>query len=413
MTVVIFLLLNVVRGAVISTNAREIHVTERKWLTLDGNPPVFMGHRGEKVLMPEHTLGSYEFAAIEGAEYVEPDLVLTKDGYLVCYHDLNLKDGTNVEDLPQFAHLQRNFSEVLDHKNVTILNDWFIADFTLVELQELRVEQRAVGIRPQYFNSIFQIPTFEQYLDVILNMSVKMSKAIGIIPELKHPLYHNSQHSSQGPHHMENKALDTLRSYGYPVTAEDTPRCQIPTSTSVPEASDIVECGHIIIQCFEKESLQYLSTVTNIDLMMLVDDNVEFLTYEGFDEVSQFARYYSIWKLYLTIGAENGSLAFGLVPRDVFVAEGHKRNMSMGVYTIYDSREDPNKEEELRKLFAMGVDFLFVENIQEAREARKSYDCDNQLANAKFTTSSASRVQYPGVNSAIRTIAQFLGAALS
>lgn len=372
-------------GTVISS---VVPVGEKRWPTLDGNPPLFMGHRGELVLMPEHTLGSYEFAVIHEADYIEPDLMLTKDGYLVCYHDVGLKDGTNVENLPQFAHLQRNFSEVLGNKNITILNDWFVGDFNLVELRELKVEQRLVGIRPQYFNAMFQIPTFEEYLDVILNMTVKMSKVIGIIPELKHPAYHNSQHSSQGPRYMENLALATLRSYGYPLTAEDTPRCQILTPPlSSKDNKDIVECGNVIIQCFEKDTLIYLSNKTNVELMMLVEDDAALLTYEGFDEVANFARYYSITKSYLlkTVGRKDyesneGVVAPGdLVPRDAFVEEGHKRNMSMGIYTINDSREDPDKFEELRRLFTMGVDFLFVENIQEAREARQSFDCNVTL----------------------------------
>lgn len=147
---------------------------------MDKKQPILAAHRGEKVLMPEHTVGSYEFAAIEGADYVEPDLVLTSDGHFVCFHDLSLRDGTNVADLPQFA--DRTMSLTIDLGggfNQTITNDWFIHNFTLAELKQIRVKQLVRGIRPQYFNTLFEIPTFEEYLGVIHKMSHLQNKSIG------------------------------------------------------------------------------------------------------------------------------------------------------------------------------------------------------------------------------------------
>jgi len=141
-----------------------------------------MAHRGEKVFVPEHTLGAYELASILGAEYVEPDLVLTKDGELVCYHDLTLRGGTDVADLEEFEDLMRqNFTdEIYEGAGpTTILNNWFIHDFTLSQLQKLHVRQENKGIRPQYYNELFQIPTFKQYLEAMHEMAFKLNRSIG------------------------------------------------------------------------------------------------------------------------------------------------------------------------------------------------------------------------------------------
>lgn len=148
---------------------------------MDGNQPILAAHRGEKVLMPEHTLGAYELAAIEGADYVEPDLVLTQDGHLVCFHDLSLRTGTDVADLPQFASKMRNFTIDIGHGfTQTIRNDWFIHNFTLAELKQIHVRQLVRGIRPQYFNTLFEIPTFTEYLDIIDKMSYLQNRSIGM-----------------------------------------------------------------------------------------------------------------------------------------------------------------------------------------------------------------------------------------
>ena len=131
--------------------------------------------------MPEHTLGSYEIAAIEGADYVEPDLVLTKDGILVCHHDLTLKGTTDVAGKSEFAALVRETTTLLDPGNYAtdVLNDWFIQDFSLLQLKKLKVKQTEIGIRPQFFNTIFTIPTFEEYLQTIHKMAAKLKRKVG------------------------------------------------------------------------------------------------------------------------------------------------------------------------------------------------------------------------------------------
>ena len=137
---------------------------------MDGSRPKIYAHRGEQVLMPEHTIPAYELACILGADYVEPDLVLTKDDQLVCYHDLNLGSGTDVQQHGEFARLVSRTPEGTD--------DWLIRDFTLAELRTLKVVQQKTGIRPQHFNS-FSIPTFKEFLDTVHRLSYKLNRTIG------------------------------------------------------------------------------------------------------------------------------------------------------------------------------------------------------------------------------------------
>lgn len=129
--------------------------------------------------MPPHTLPGYEIAAITGAEYVEPDLVMTKDDVLVCYHDLTLKKGTDIESHPEFQHLKRNFSGIIGVVYENIVDDFFIEDMTLEQLKTLKVKQNNDGVRLQYFNNHLQIPTFQEYIDVLHKMTVKLNRAIG------------------------------------------------------------------------------------------------------------------------------------------------------------------------------------------------------------------------------------------
>jgi glycerophosphoryl diester phosphodiesterase len=129
--------------------------------------------------MPEHTLGSYHIAAIEGADFVEPDLVLTKDLVLVCFHELVLREGTNIAEIKSLDYLRKNYTGVVGGSMLKIEDDWFIPDLTFTQLRMLRVKQAKVGVRPQYFNKIFQIPTFQEYLELMHELSFKIGRSIG------------------------------------------------------------------------------------------------------------------------------------------------------------------------------------------------------------------------------------------
>jgi glycerophosphoryl diester phosphodiesterase len=144
------------------------------------------GHRGACALRPEHTLASYALAVADGADYVEPDLVITKDGVLVARHENNIAETTDVASHPEFA--QRRTTKTVDGETIT---GWFTEDFTLAELKTLRAIERIPKIRPQntVYNGEFQIPTFEEYLDFIAAESALRGRLIGLVPEIKHSTY--------------------------------------------------------------------------------------------------------------------------------------------------------------------------------------------------------------------------------
>ncbi|MEI9963985.1 MAG: glycerophosphodiester phosphodiesterase family protein, partial [Caulobacteraceae bacterium] len=144
------------------------------------------GHRGACALRPEHTLASYALAIADGADYVEPDLVITKDGVLVARHENDIAETTDVAAHPEFA--SRRAAKVVDGASVT---GWFTEDFTLAELKTLRATERLPKVRPQNmrYDGEFQIPTFEEYLDFIAAEAAARGRMIGMVPEIKHSTY--------------------------------------------------------------------------------------------------------------------------------------------------------------------------------------------------------------------------------
>ncbi|HEY9659344.1 MAG TPA: glycerophosphodiester phosphodiesterase family protein, partial [Allocoleopsis sp.] len=176
--------------------------------TLSGEAPIVIGHRGASGSRPEHTLESYQLAIEQGADFIEPDLVSTKDGVLIARHepvlaivstDENgnpLKDEngnyvlseatTNVATKPEYA--DRLTTKVIDGHSVT---GWFAEDFTLAEIKTLRAVER-LPFRDQSFNGQFEIPTLSEIIDLVKQVEAETGKKIGIYPETKHPSYHDS-----------------------------------------------------------------------------------------------------------------------------------------------------------------------------------------------------------------------------
>jgi glycerophosphoryl diester phosphodiesterase len=142
--------------------------------------PIVIAHRGASGYRPEHTLASYELAARQGADFIEPDLVITKDGVLVARHEPEISTTTDVADHPEFA--ARRTTKQLDGVPTT---GWFTEDFTLAELKTLRAKERIPDIRPQNtaYDLQFEIPTFQEVLDLRRRLDV------GIYAETKHPTY--------------------------------------------------------------------------------------------------------------------------------------------------------------------------------------------------------------------------------
>jgi glycerophosphoryl diester phosphodiesterase len=146
-------------------------------------PVEVMGHRGACALWPEHTLASYAQAIRDGADYIEPDLVCTRDGVLVARHENKLSETTDVAQHPAFAN--RRQRKTID--GVTE-EGWYVEDFSLDELKRLRAVERIPQVRPgnAQHDGQFQIPTWDEIIDFCAAESAVQKRPIGLIPELKH-----------------------------------------------------------------------------------------------------------------------------------------------------------------------------------------------------------------------------------
>jgi glycerophosphoryl diester phosphodiesterase len=160
---------------------------DRPRVTVSG--PLVIGHRGASGYRPEHTLASYELAARMGADFIEPDLVSTKDHVLVARHENEIGGTTNVADHPEFAN--RKKTKVVDGVTET---GWFTEDFTLVELKRLRAKERLPEVRQEntMYDGRYQIPTLAEILALRERLSRELHRTIGVYPETKHPTYFRS-----------------------------------------------------------------------------------------------------------------------------------------------------------------------------------------------------------------------------
>lgn len=237
--------------------------------TLSGNAPIVIGHRGASGYRPEHTLESYALAIQQGASYIEPDLVMTRDGELLARHEpllarVNLnQDGTiryvngvpelnrtdtstNVWQLPQYAG--RLTVKTLDGQKV---GGWFAEDFTAAEIRtDIRAQERLRDLRlgNNAHNDQYVIPTLQEVIDLAKAKSIELGRTIGVYPETKHPSYFKSLTDANNLMRMEDRLVQTLHAnYG--------------NSASAP----------VYIQSFESANLQYLNAQTNIRIVQLLN----------------------------------------------------------------------------------------------------------------------------------------------
>jgi glycerophosphoryl diester phosphodiesterase len=173
-------------------------------------PPIVIGHRGASGYVPEHTLVSYFIAIQQGADFIEPDLVATRDGILIARHENEIGGTTDVATHPEFA--QRRTDKVIDGQRV---NGWFTEDFTLAELKTLRARERIPELRAQNcrFDGQFTIPTFDEILALVNGIeseSLQSRPRIGIYPETKHPSYFRSIGLP-----LEASLIEALEQYEY------------------------------------------------------------------------------------------------------------------------------------------------------------------------------------------------------
>lgn len=171
------------RALLAATCAAGFMGVTRSWAAPSLVPkPLVFAHRGCSAQRPEHTLASYAKAIADGADFVEPDLVPTKDGVLVCRHESNIAETSDVADRPEFANRRRTLK--IDGRDET---GWFTTDFTLAELKTLRARERLATLRVHNtrYNGQFDIPTFEEMIDFVAADSAARGRVVGIIPEIK------------------------------------------------------------------------------------------------------------------------------------------------------------------------------------------------------------------------------------
>jgi glycerophosphoryl diester phosphodiesterase len=185
--------------------------------TLNGQEPLVIGHRGASGELPEHTLAAYERAILQGADFIEPDLVSTKDGVLIARHEpmlaivdpatgevIQANTTTDVATRPEFA--DRRTTKTVDGVSYT---GWFTEDFTLEEIKTLRAVQPR-DYRDQSFNGLYEIPTLEEIIDLVQDIEARTGQKIGIYPETKHPTYFAQQGLS-----LEEPLVETLLDKGF------------------------------------------------------------------------------------------------------------------------------------------------------------------------------------------------------
>ncbi len=228
--------------------------------TLTGQRPIVIGHRGASGYRPEHTLEAYREAIRQGADFIEPDLVLTKDGVPIARHEPlfgatavngvpitvpNEFTTTNIFDRPEFAGRLR--TRTLDGNTIT---GFWADDFTLAEVKTLRARERIPNIRPgnAAYDDLYEIPTLQEVIDLAKEESIATGRTIGIYPETKHPTFFADNVGNRtNPARFEDVLVATLHaSYG---NTADAP---------------------VFIQSFEVGNLQYLRTQTNIRLVQLL-----------------------------------------------------------------------------------------------------------------------------------------------
>lgn len=356
--------------------------------TLNGDTPLVIGHRGASGYRPDHTLESYKLAIDMGADFIEPDLVATKDGVLVARHEPNITGTTDVATRPEFASRKTT-------KNVDGVNEegWFVSDFTLAELKTLRAVQ-PLSDRDQSFNGKFQIPTFEEVLDLAKAEGTKAGRTVGVYPETKHPTYHAKLGLP-----LEDRLLAVLAKYGY--TTKASP---------------------VIVQSFEVSNLKYLRSKTQVRLVQLVDANdvtadgsmdltapydkpydfavagdsrtfASLLTPAGLKEIKTYADGIGPWKPYLIPSKQVDANKDGkpddlngdgkiderdrvMMPATSVVKDAHAAGLFVHAYTFRneakrlasDFKGDPKAEYKL--FFNLGVDGVFSDFTDTAKAAR-------------------------------------------
>ena len=337
---------------------------------------IIVGHRGASALRPEHTLESYQKAIDDGADFIEPDLVSTKDGVLVARHENEIGGTTNVSELTQFA--DRKKTKIIDGLSLT---GWFTEDFSLNELNQIKARERIPKLRPENtkYNDQFNIPTLEQIIELAEKNYKKTGKIIGLYIETKHPTYF--QKNNLG---LEDPLLKTLSKYQY--------TCDI---------------APIYLQSFEVSNLKYMKdqltlhkSLKNAKIIQLYDDKTvspadyvaqgikttygEMATAQGLTAVAKYANGVGPWKPYIFNEA--------FTAPSTFVKDAHAVGLKVHPYTFRPEnnflaanlkcssaeidaakRCETGATKEYEMYFKAGVDGLFTDDPGLGRKALDTY----------------------------------------
>ncbi|XP_064971046.1 glycerophosphodiester phosphodiesterase GDPD6-like isoform X2 [Musa acuminata AAA Group] len=315
---------------------------------LQTSRPYNIAHRGSNGEIPEETAAAYMRAIEEGADFIETDILASKDGSLICFHDVILDDTTDIAKHKEFADRKRTYE--VQGSNMT---GYFVVDFTLDELKSLRVKQR-YPFRDQQYNGKFSIITFEEFIAIALDAN----RIVGIYPEIKNPVFIN-QHV-KWPHgkKFEDKFVGLLLKYGYKGAYMSEDWLKQP----------------VFIQSFASTSLIYISNMTDSPKIFLIDDftmptqdtNQSYWEITS-DSFLEYIRSYVVgigpWKDTI-VPPENNHLT---TPSDL-VDRAHAHNLQVHPYTYrnensflhFDFHQDPYSEYEYW-LNKIGVDGLFTD----------------------------------------------------
>lgn len=305
--------------------------------------PIVIGHRGACGYRPEHTLASYELAIQMGADYIEPDIVSTKDGVLVARHENDISETTDVSDAREFAN--RKTTKIIGGQEVT---GWFTEDFILAELKTLRAKER-LPFRNRAFDGDFEIPTLQEIIDLVKKSSTETGRAIGIYPETKHPTYFKSINLP-----LEEPLVALLEANGY--TSQHDP---------------------IFIQSFEVENLKQLNQMTHLPLVQLLapgeqqpydlmvkGDSRTYADLTTAAELAKIAQYAD------AIGPDKRLIVpmnqkKRLQPPTCLIDEAHAVGLKVHTWTFRNEQQylapdyNGNSEAEYEQFFKLGIDGVF------------------------------------------------------
>jgi glycerophosphoryl diester phosphodiesterase len=296
--------------------------------------PIVIAHRGASGHRPEHTLAAYELAVRMGADYVEPDLVRTKDGVLVARHENEIGGTTDVA--AKFPDRRR--TQIVDGETVS---GWFVEDFTLAELKTLRTRERLAS-RSHAHDGEDAIPTFDEVLALAARLGRERGRPVGVYPETKHPTHFRGIGLP-----LEEPLVETLRRAG--LDRADAP---------------------VFIQSFERTNLQALRGMTRVRLVQLVSpigrpwgDSVSYasmLTPAGLRAVRAYADAIGAEKR-LVLASDAGATPSSLV------RDAHAAGLLVHVWTLRSdapflaARWGGDAAAEHRAYAAAGVDGIFTD----------------------------------------------------